>query len=67
MARRKENVPQGLIQPVRLGWAISVIFGCQVSLTGHYRKSHEVNFTTLPWQNNGRQNDLISRMIFSQL
>jgi len=67
MARRKEKAPQGLIQPVGLGWAISVIFGWQVSLPVHYRKSHEVNFTTLPWQNNGRQNDLISRMMFSEL
>jgi len=49
---------QGRIQPVRLG-AISVKFDSQVSLRVHYCKGHEVYFTTLPSQNNGRQNSLI--------
>ena len=47
--------------------AISVIFGTQVSLWVHYCKRDKVNFTTLLWQNNGRQNGLIPRMIFSEL
>ena len=47
--------------------AISIIFGSQVSLRVHYYKRDEVYFTTLLWQNNGRQNGLISRMLFSEL
>ena len=58
---------QGRIQPVRLGGAISVVFGSQLALRVHYWKSNEVYFTTLLWQNNVRQNGLISRMLFSEL
>jgi len=43
------------------------IFASQVSLWVHYCKRDEVHFTTLLWQNNGRQNDLISQMLFSEL
>jgi len=32
-----------------------------------YSKRDEVDFTTLLWQNNGRQNGLISRLLFSEL
>jgi len=42
-------------------------FGRQVSLRVHYCKRDEVYFTTLLRQNNGRQNGLISRMLFSEL
>ena len=49
------------------GGAILVIFGSQVSLRVHYCRRHEVYFTTLLWQNNGRQNGLISRMLFFEL
>ena len=57
---------QGRIQPVSLRrrGAISVIFGSQVLLQVHYCKRDEVYFTTLLWQNSGRQNGLISRMLF---
>ena len=58
---------QGRIQPVSLGGAMLVIFGSQVSLRVHYCEKDEVCFTTLLWQNNGRQNGLISRMLFSKL
>jgi len=58
---------QGRIQPVSLGGAISAIFGSQVSFRVHYCKRDEVYFTTLLWQSNGRQNGLISRMLFSKL
>jgi len=58
---------QGRIHSVSLGGAISVIFGSQVSLRVHYCKRDEVYFTTLLWQHNGRQNGLISRMLFSEL
>jgi len=58
---------QGRIKPVSLWEAISVIFGIQVSLRVHYCKRDEVYFTTLLWQNNGRQNGLISRTLFSKL
>jgi len=47
--------------------AISIIFGSHVSLRVHYCKRDEVYFTTLLWKNNGRQNSLISRMLFSEL
>jgi len=57
-----------IVQPVRLwGGRISAIFGNQVSLRDHYHERVEVYFTTLQWQNNGRQNGLISRMLFSEL
>jgi len=36
------NVEQGRIQPVSLGWAISVTFGSQVTLRVHYFKRDEV-------------------------
>jgi len=55
------------IQPVKLQGAISLIFGSQVSLRFHYCKRDEVYFTTLLWQNNGRQNGLTSRILFSEL
>jgi len=59
---------QGRIQSVSLGWGeISVIFGSQILLRVHYCKTDEVCFTTLLWQNNGRQNGLILRMLFSEL
>jgi len=47
--------------------AISVLFGSQVSLRVHYCKRDEVYSTPLLWQNNGRQNGFISRMLFSDL
>ena len=49
------------------GGAISGIFASQVSVCVHYCKKDEVYFTTLLWRNNGQQNDLISRMLFSEL
>jgi len=55
------------IKSVNLGGAISVVFGSQVSLRLHYYEKDEVCFTTLLWQTNGRQNGLISRMLFSEL
>jgi len=51
----------------KLGGASSLILGSQVSLRVHYCKRDEVYFTTLRQQNNGRQNGLISRMLFSDL
>jgi len=51
----------------KLGGAISVILCSEVSLRVHYCKRHEVDFATLLWQNNGQQNGLISRMLFSEL
>jgi len=45
---------------VRRVGAISVIFGSQVSLRVRYCKGDEVYLTTLLWQNNRRQNGLIS-------
>jgi len=62
-----ESSIQGRIHPASLGGAISVIFGSQVSLLAHYCKSDEAYFTTLLWQNSGRQNIPISRMLFSEL
>jgi len=53
------TVLAGTIQPIRLGGAISVLFG------SHYCKKDDVKFTTLLWQNNGRQNGLISRMLYN--
>ena len=62
------SLMQGRIQPETLdGGAILVIFGRQVSLRVRYCKRAEVYFTTLLWQNNGRQNGLMSRMLFSEL
>ena len=59
---------QRRIQPVRLGRAISVTFVRLSSpLRVRYCKRDEVYFTTLQWQNNGRQNGLISWMLFSEL
>jgi len=58
---------QGRIQPVTLGGAYSASFRSQVSLQVHYRKRDEVYFITLLRQNNGRQKDLILRMLFSEL
>jgi len=55
------------IQAKFRGGAISVIFGNQVSLRVQYCKRDEVYFTTLLWQNNWRQNGLISRTLFSEL
>ena len=74
-----ENPAQKVEMTVQIQWwpgadtankvrgAISVIFSSQVSLHFHHCKRDEVYFTTLLWQNNGRQNDLISRMPFSEL
>ena len=56
---------QGRIQPVRLGEAISVIFGSQVSTDSLLQKRWSVLYITL-WKNNGRQNGPISRMFFSE-
>jgi len=58
---------QGRIQPVTLGGAYSASFRNQVSLQVHHRKRDEVYFITLLRQNNGRQKDLILRMLFSEL
>jgi len=55
---------QGRIQSLRFGGAISAIFGSQVLLRVHWEMKY---FTTLLWENNGRQNGLISRMLFSEL
>ena len=55
------------MQPVRLGGEISVVPGSQVLSRVHYYKRDEVYFTTLLWQNNGRQNAPISRIVFSEL
>jgi len=60
---------QGRMQPVRLGgggdfsniWHSSLIMGSLL------HKRDVVYFTTLLWQNNGQQNWLISRMLFSEL
>jgi len=46
------------------GGAISVIFDSQLSSWVPY---YEIYFTTLLRRNNGRQNGLISRMLFSEL
>ena len=64
---RRRCFMQGWIQPVKLWRAISVICGSHVSLRDYYCKLDEVYFTTLLWQKNGRQNDLISRKLFSKL
>jgi len=61
------HVLQGRIQPVRLGGAISVIVGNQVSQRLRYCKRDEACYTTLVWQNNGRQNGFSSRMLFSEM
>ena len=58
---------QGRIQPVSLNGAISITFVGQVSVRVHYCKSDEVYFTTLLWQNYGRQNVLVSWILFSEL
>ena len=58
---------QEQIRPVRLGGAISVIFGRQVWSRVHYCKRDEVYFTILLWQSNGLQDGLISRMLFCKL
>jgi len=58
---RKPTCAQELIEPVTLGGAILVIFGSQVSLRVHYCRKAEIYFTTLLWQNNGRQNSFICR------
>ena len=57
----------GRIQPVRLGGTVSVKTGSQGSYQLCYCKRDEAYFTTLLWQNNGRQNGRISRMLFSEL
>jgi len=49
------------------GGAISAIFGSLVSLRVHYCKRDEVYFTTVLWQDYGRQNGLKSRMLFPEL
>ena len=66
-ARSKMQSIQGRIQVVRLGEVISVTFGSQVSLRVHSSMRDEVFFITLLWQNSGRQNGLISPMLFSEL
>jgi len=58
---------QGRIQPVRLGGDDFSNIRCQVSIHVYYCKRDEVYFTTLLRQNNRRQNDLISQMLFSEL
>jgi len=58
---------QGQIQPVMLREEIPVIFGSQVSLRVRYCERDKVYFTTLLSLNNGKQNDLISRTLFSEL
>ena len=65
---RLGSTQPGRIQPVTLGGGvISVKFGSEVSLRIHYGKKDKVYFTTLLWQNNGRQNGFISWMLFSKL
>ena len=61
------HVNQGWIQPLSLEGVISVICGSQVSLRVQFFNRREIYFTTLLWQNNGPQNGLISRMLFSEL
>jgi len=51
---------------VRGAGTISVIFGSQVPLLVHYCERDEVCLTTLLWQNNGRQNGILLRMLFSE-
>jgi len=66
MRTRKQIKPRA--DPARkFRGEFSVVFGCQVSLRVHFCKKHEVYFTALLWQNNGRQNGLISRVLFSEL
>jgi len=60
-----QRVVRGRIQPVAEG-AISIMFGSQASLRVRNRKRDEDYFTTLLWQNNGRRNDLVSQMLFSE-
>jgi len=61
----RELVRQRRIRSVNLGVAISVLFAGQVPQRLRYCKRDNVYFTTLLYQNNGRQNVLISRMLFS--
>jgi len=49
------------------GGAISVIYGSQDLLRVHCCKTDEIYFTTQLWQNNGRQNGLVPRMLCSEL
>jgi len=63
-SERQLYCTQGRIQPVR--GAISVIFVVKSQRLRYCRKD-EVYFTTVLWQNNGWQNGLISRMLFSEL
>jgi len=65
---QKHTWMQGRIQPVSLGGgAIWGLFGSQVFLRVHCCRTDEVCFTRQLWQNNGRQNGLVSRMLFSEL
>ena len=59
---------QGRIHPVSLrgGGDFSNIWQSSL-ITGSLHKRDEVYVTTLLWQNNGRQNGLISRLLFSEL
>ena len=66
--RVQHTFQHGRIQPVRLRGAVSVTFDSQVSLRVHYCKKKEVYFTTLQWhKTDGRQNSVISRMLFFKL
>jgi len=48
----------GQIKPVWSGGRFQKYLVGQVSLLCHYCEGDEVYITTLPWQNNGRQNGL---------
>jgi len=57
---------QGRIQPVSLRGAISVIFHSHVSLRVHSNQRGSI-IHSIAVTKNGRQNGLISRMLFSKL
>ena len=59
--------PRGGSSQYVSGGTIWMIVGSPISLWVHYCKRDKVYFATLLWQNNGRQNGLISRMLFSEL
>jgi len=59
---------QGRIQPVSFGgWRFHYCLVVKSLLQLRYCKRDEVYFTTLLSENNGRQNGLISLMLFSEL
>ena len=66
VSKLSTQVNSGVDLASKISGAISVIFGNQVSLRVHYCKRDEVHFTTLLWQNNGWQNCLKPRTLFSE-